>query len=239
MLVEAGRVLRKVPSYILQDYIVLPFGLDAEGNAVVARVPQDDSGRVAAGILWSLASTNGNVWLAVADALDYARGQFPSPSPYLTAAGSAIEYAAGANPYDYFRRRSLFTDDEQAARRADHATWEPLKKFVGWELQQLGAGILWKFYAGGERPEQKTPSQQLLDLPVLSNIIGRFVMVTKYGDVERTRAPGLQVKANRSLRIITEKQAVQQTLRAYQNLPASQKTPRRQQELGDQLARTL
>ncbi len=52
-LVWAGRILRKVPSYILQNYVVLPLGTDADGNAVVIRLPQDDSGRVLTGILWS------------------------------------------------------------------------------------------------------------------------------------------------------------------------------------------
>ena len=76
----------------------------------------------------------------------------------------------------------MFTEDELHAQN-----WRTLKKFVGYEFQQLGGGLVWKFYPGEERPRQRTKLQKILDFAVVSNVLGRSLKVTSYGHTERLR----------------------------------------------------
>ena len=79
----------------------------------------------------------------------------------------------------------------------------------------------------------------ILDLPVVSNIIGRFVKVTKYGETERNRAAGEKVASKRAAGREDEKRAVQETLRQYWDLPKSQQNLVVQERLATQLAKEM
>ena len=240
-LVAAGKILRKVPEYDLTNYIVIPLGTDKNGNAIVLRMPQDDTGRFMGGLAWKMMGMAGGdrqFWRAFTDTIDYTQGQFPSTMPLFTAASAAVQYASGANPYDPFRQRFLLTQDEQRARASD-PTFQSLQKFVGWEFQQLGGGIVWKFYPGDERPVKKTTGQKIVDLPVVSNVVGRFVKITKYGEQERNRAAGDKVASRRAYQREAEKREVNKALQKYWALPKSQQNLVMQDRLAAQVAKEM
>ena len=237
-LVDAGQVLRKVSEYDRANYLIIPLGLDARGNAIIARIPQDDTGRFIGGLAhkaFGFMAGDRQFWRMFADTISYGAGQFPAAPPWASAFKSSVAYASGENPYDPFRQRFLFTQDEQKAR----PSFQALKKFAGWEFQQLGGGIVWKFYPGDERPVEKTAGQVILDLPVLSNIVGRVVKVTNYGEVERIRGRGAVVESKRAGERLDLQAAVHDTLRQYWKLPKDQQTLATQRQMAIALSRTL
>ena len=239
-LVAAGRIYRKVPSYDILNFIVIPIPpfIDSEGNAVVWRMPQDDTGRVLGGLAAQFFTGDRNFWQTMTGAMDYSQSQLPGLSPALTVPVDVGTYWAGHNVYNPFRRRWLFNDQEQSAR-AEGTSWEPLWRLTKYEAQQVGLGILWKFYMGDERPVQLTGAQALLDKPVISNLVGRFVKITKYGEVERNRAIGERIESRRDNRSLTEKKAVNEALRNYWDLPAGEQSVRTQENIGRDLAQSL
>jgi hypothetical protein len=230
-LVWAGRVLRQIGLYDLTNYIVLPLGHDKAGNAVALRIPQDDSGRLLGGMFWKAIDTmdgDRNFWSSVFDTLDYTAGQMPSVTPPITMGLGAAAYLTGHNIYDPFRQRYLFTDDEQKARLAGA---NMTKRFLGWELQQMGADVVYKFYSGDERPIRKPRGQVLFripagmplvggtevaltDIPVLgTDIINRYLRTTRYGETERNRLRGAEVENRRAYFREREKKAVNAVIR--------------------------
>ncbi|MGH9253667.1 MAG: Eco57I restriction-modification methylase domain-containing protein [Vicinamibacterales bacterium] len=212
------RWMQRTTEYDRTNYIVLPIGEDADGNTIYLRVPQDDSGRLVGGVFWKLlqlARGDPDVIQTMTQVVDYTAGQFPGVSPAITTAEDVAAFAGGQNPYDQFRGRNLFTDDELRAR-----DWRTVKKFLGWEFQNLGGGIVWKFYPGEARPRQLTEGQKILELPIVSNVAGRFVRITNYGEVEGLRQAGAKVQRQEARGRLSEREAIGDAIRSLQALPA-------------------
>lgn len=231
------RLMQRASEYDRTNYSVLPLGEDAEGNTIYLRVPQDDTGRLVGGIFWKalqLARKDPDAVRSLTQVLDYTAGQIPNVMPGINAVASTVEFLGGRNVYDPFRGRFVFTDDELAAR-----DWSTVKKFVGWEFQQLGGGIVWKFYPGEARPRAKTVGQQILDAPILSNIVGRFIRITAYGETEQLRVEQQKVQRDEARRRQRERAAVSAALEAYVALPKPERTPARVLELARQVAHKL
>ena len=206
------RMMQRTTEYDRTNYIVVPLGEDGE-NTVYLRLPQDDSGRLLGGIFWkALQAMRGeDVAETFAQVLDYSAGQLPSLTPTIGLAKDVVAFAGGQNPRDDFRGRDVFTRDEHAAR-----DWRTVKKFLGYEFQTLGGGIVWKFYPGEERPRTVTEGQRILELPVVSNIAGRFVRVTNYGAVESLRNARADVEKTEARRRLTERAAVRRILSDFE-----------------------
>lgn len=223
--------------YDLTNYTNLPLGVDAHGNSIYVRLPNDDVGRVIGGIAWKLLRTLTGQWDVLQSAtqiLDYTAGQFPGVTPTLGVADDVGQLVAGGRVYDPFRNRFLLTEDEAKAR-----DWRTVKKFVGYEFQQLGGSILWKFYPGEERPRERTPLQQILEFPVVSNVVGRSLKVTNYGQTERLRDTQAGVARTEARQRLTERDAVSETIQEYLALPATEQTARRQDAMVSALADRL
>lgn len=227
-----------ITEYDLTNYLTIPLGLDTDGSTIYVRLPMDDTGRVIHGLTWKALRTLGgdhpDVFASAMQILDYTIGQLPGVTPTLGGISDAAQFAAGGRVYDPFRNRFLFSEDEAKAR-----DWRTVKKFVGYEFQQLGGSILWKFYPGESRPEQRTKLQQILELPIASNIVGRSLRSTGYGRTERLRETQAQVERGEARRRLTEREALNETIRAYQALPAGEQTPRRRGDMALDLAKRL
>jgi hypothetical protein len=216
------RLTRGVTEYDKTNYVVIPLSEDDQGNVVYLRLPQDESGRLMGGLAWkalSLAKGDKDILATLAQVVDYSGGQFPTVTPVISTASNVLTYASGRNPYDNFRSRSVLTDDEQKARG-----FQAFKKFVGWEFQQLGGGVVWKFYPGEERPATSSTGQKILDLPVFSNIAGRFIRITNAGDRETVIAAGSKVAADEARRRLSEKSAVNAAIKTFQKADARDRT---------------
>jgi len=215
------RMARAVSEYDMTNYLVVPLGIDGKGNVTYLRVPQDDSGRLLGGLAWKLlraASGDKDVWKSAMQVFDYTAGQMPGLTPSLGALSDLAQMASGRNVYDPFRSRFLFTDDEMKA-----GGWQKAKKFIGYEFQELGGGVIWKFYAGEQRPRERTTGQVILDLPILSNVLGRWIKISNYGEVERLREVQGEQQGDEARARLAERAAVNQALKDYRALPAAKK----------------
>jgi N12 class adenine-specific DNA methylase len=234
---QLRRALRNISEYDLTNYLSLPIYLDANGNTHYLRLPQDDAGRMIGGLFWkALQGLRGDrdVLETAAQVFDYLVGQAPGASPVFTAVSDVVQASSGRNVYDSFRGRFLFTDDELKA-----GGWQKLKKFVGYEFQQLGGGIVWKFYPGELRPRVTTTGQKILELPVLSAIVGRFYKISNFGQTERLREVQADVQQDEARTRLTERTAVHDALRTYQGLPAGEQTIEKQRALAQGIVSQL
>lgn len=232
------RIFESVSKYDLTNYVIIPVGLDDKGNAHYIRLPQDETGRLLGGLFWKvLEFAKGDAALTetLAALLDYTGGQLPSVAPVVTAGSAAAEFATGRNPYDSFRNRNVLTDQEFKA-----GGWQAFRKFAGWEFQQLGGGIVWKFYPGESRPKKQTWGQFVLELPVVSNIIGRFYKITQSGQATVLREAAGPAERTEARRGLAERDAVNEAVSAAQRSPKpGESTIATAQRLTFQIARDL
>lgn len=231
------RTLEGISEYDQTNYTNIPLGLDAQGHSIYLRLPQDDFGRLIGGLAWKalrIFRGDKDVVQTAMQVLDYTSGQFPGLTPTLTGLSDIAQFAAGRNVYDPFRSRFLFTDDELKAGGRTTA-----QKFVGYEFQQLGGGIVWKFYPGEQRPLAKTPGQRILDLPVLSNVIGRWLRISDLGQIERLRSTQGKVQREEARTRLTERSAVNDAIRTYRDRPTGQQTPALQATMARDIVTTL
>ena len=220
---DLQRLMQGASEYDRTNYIIVPLGRDATGNVVYFRLPQDDSGRLVGGLFWKalqLSRGETDSLRTVMDVVDYTAGQVPSVSPVFEGLSTTAQFLSGRNPYDAFRGRAVFTEDEWRAR-----DWRTVKKFLGWEFQQLGGGIVWKFYPGESAPTRRTTGQKILDLPVVSNIVGRFLRVTNYGELEAMREASADVSREEARRRLNEREAVNAAIRLMVERPEGARPP--------------
>lgn len=231
------QALRGITEYDLTNYLPIPLGVDEQGNSIYLRFPQDDFGRLMGGLVWkTLQGLRGDkeALQATMQVFDYTAGQVPGVTPILSLGKDVATLAAGGNVYDDFRNRFLFTDNELAARDGRTIT-----KFLAYEFQQLGGGLFWKFSAGGSVPRDTTATQEILELPIVSNIVGRWIRVTNFGELERLRQATQTVRRDEARTRLAEREAVQAAIKRYQQLPTPQRTTQAQQELARDVVRRL
>jgi N12 class adenine-specific DNA methylase/2'-5' RNA ligase len=230
------RLMRRVSEYDKTNYVIVPLGT-SQGNTVYLRLPQDDTGRFIGGLVWKalhLADSRGDILKTMGQVVDYSSGQFPSVSPQADAISRAIQYASGRNPYDAYLGRNIFTDEEFKARDFD-----TFKKFVGWEFQALGGGMIWKFYPGEATPREQTTGQKIIQLPIVSNVVGRFVRISNFGETEDLRAAQAPVERDEARERKTERKALNEVIAEYQQRAPGRQTRPEQQQLAKDLARRL
>jgi len=179
-------LFEKVSDYDMTSYTIVPLGETKDGKAIILRIPQDETGRLFAGLYWKMLriATGKKLKMGdLADLADYAGGQAaPSLTPIFSAIYGITTFAAGQNPYDFFRGRNVIPDAEFKAGGA-HA----LKPFVIWQLNQLGLGTVMKTYYSTQPPADREWYQKTVDAPILSNIIGRWIKFTDQGVTESNR----------------------------------------------------
>lgn len=180
-----ARALRGISEYDFTNYIPIPVGVDRKGNSIYIRVPQDDAGRLIGGVFWKalqgLTGKDVDVLAAIGQIADYTAGQFPGLTPILSIPSDVGQYLAGMRVYDAFRGRFLFTEREARA-----GGWPARAKFLKYEFQKLGGGIFMRVDLV-ERPRERTGAQVVLESPVISNTIGRWLRISNYGQTERLR----------------------------------------------------
>lgn len=231
------RAMEGVTEYDKTNYIIIPFGIDEKGQTKYLRLPQDDTGRLLGGLAWKALRTlkgDKSVLSTLAQIVDYTAGQTPAVTPSLGAVGDLVDYASGRNIYDSFRSRNVFTDDEWKAR--DVSTF---KKFVGYEFQTLGGAIVWKFYAGETRPKELTTGQKILELPVLSNVAGRWIRITDFGKHEALREIKQSTDADEARHRRNEKAGVNDAIQDYLQLQPFERSQRRRMDLARQVVRDV
>jgi hypothetical protein len=232
------RIFQGVTEYDATNYTTVPLGFDTNGKPIYWKMPVDDFGRVIGGLTWKTLRAGGGedpeVLTSIMQILDYTLGQFPGLTPTFSALGDVKEFAAGGRVYDDFRGRFLLTEDEAKAR-----DWRTVKKFIGYEFQQVGGAIVWKFYPGEDRPEKVGALQKILEFPIVSNIVGRSIRVTDFGAVERLREVQAKVQKAEARQRLAERDAINDAIRDFLAMPDADQTPRRRGAMAEAIAEKL
>jgi hypothetical protein len=199
----------KVSSYDMTNYTIIPLGIDENGKAIYFRFPSDETGRLIGGAFWKVAmSMSDPEKLAeletYTDLLAYAGGQVPTLSPVVELGAFTLPtFLAGNNPYDFFRGRQVLTDDQQTA-----GGMERLKPFLSYMFQQMGGSVFMKLYNNETVPKDPSLSEKIVNLPVASNIAGRFIKVSNYGEVEKVREVSNEVRSEKAREGIENRRVV-------------------------------
>ena len=205
---ELEELFNKVGEYDMTNYTVIPLGIDNNGKAVYFRLPSDESGRLIGGMFWKMMkSVKDPKKLAemktYTDLVSYAGGQVPTVTPAVEVAGALKTFLAGENPYDFFRGRHVLTDDQQKA-----GGMERVKPFMYYMFQQLGGNVFMKLYYNETVPKTPSLSEKIVSLPVISNIAGRFIKTSNYGEVEKIREISNQVRSDKAREGIANRRTV-------------------------------
>lgn len=239
-----GEALRRIlqsgsTKYDRRNYTVLPIMSDAKGNGVTVRVPTYEFGQFLGGLFEIALDTvlpvgTRDIPGSLQNLADYSGGQLPSVSPLPEVAVNTGQMLAGQRVYDTFRGQFVLSTDE-----AEAGGWRAWSKFLSWELQQSGAAAIWKWRVGQQSPEDKTTAQRVLEYPLTSVFPGNFVRITKYGTTEALGTITQQVRQGEAQQRLTERDAVNEAIRQYRQLPPGQQSLFEMRRLANQTAKTL
>lgn len=183
---DLEKIMRGASEYDKSNYTIVPLGMDENGKPVYLRLPQDEMGRFLGAIFWKIMTIGQNdqaVGKSLTDIFSFFGGQLPSVSPAITNLSATYQYYSGQNPYDAFRGRNVISDEAFTAGGKYKA-----KEFYGWLFNQMGGGLFYRFNTSST-PRKKSNIEKAFQLPLLSNIGGRFVRVSDYGYYEEASIP--------------------------------------------------
>ena len=206
-------MMNKVSEYDKTNYTILPLGLDENGKVIYLRIPADETGRFMGGLLWKLLPQDKDQKLSesVFDLFSFGAGQFPNLSPSLTGAGVIVQYLSGKNPYDDFRGRPIIPETEFKA-----GFTHSLPILMDWLVKNQGLGIIVPNY----KPKDPTDLEKTLNAPFISNILGRWLKVGNYGEVESLREVGEGLEQESAVRILNERKKVDAAIEEYKKDPS-------------------
>lgn len=187
----AYKSLRGASEYDFTNHILIPLGVDKDGKSAYFKWPQDQFNQMIGGLVWKLMHLldgETHVRKMTEQVLLYAVGRAPGATPPIKVAGDLVDYATGRNIYDPYRNNLVMTREDMDAADAegphgDAARWQLRRKFLGYEMQQVGMGLLSRFVAGDSPYPRSVPYQWVLDWTPA----GAFIKVTDYGRLERLR----------------------------------------------------
>jgi hypothetical protein len=194
------RVMKKVPSYDLLNYITVPLGLDKNDKAVYLRIPMNETDRILSGLMmFGLLGDRGKDQRAL---FDYMAGQAPTLTPTLSILNDIRQYLAGKNPYDSFRGKLAIPDLlMQAMDTRTHAA------FLKYLANEAGSGIIHRFDTD-TLDKTKTKLEKVLGFPLVNNIIGRFLKVSNYGEFEELKAVSNEVRQEKARDYLDKRDAI-------------------------------
>jgi hypothetical protein len=225
--------------YDMANYFIVPIKMLDSRNVLYLRMPSDDMGRVLGGVIYNTLTPllEGKDRDTMEFLEDIARGlsggfaygttQLPSITPALTVPVDIGYFMAmgedgGRGPYDWFRERHVFSEDEISRGRMDN-----LGKFGKYVANELGAGIVFRFDTGDHSGlAQTTPLEDFLAYPGITNVLNRFVRTTNWGKEERYQgiaAPNTAMDSvrNEQERVIAKELVIEHWLA----VPADERTP--------------
>lgn len=213
------KMLDNVSEYDRANYTIIPLSLDS-GKTVYLRIPQDETGRVYGALLWkilNITKNEQNIPQNLADLLATTGGQLPNISPSITTLFAITQFMAGQNPYDFFRGRNVIPDTEFKAG-GQYA----LKPFIAWTFNNVGGNVIMRLPVTEQAPTSKTWYQKVLDAPLASNILGRWIKVSDYGQKEDNIKIQQQIQTQSAQRSIQQKELVNSYIKEWQSSDKSE-----------------
>ncbi len=203
---EVKKMYEDVSEYDSTNYTIVPLGVDENGKTIYFRLPQDEGGRFVGGMLWKglhMTQNDQTITNDLSDIFSFTAGNVPSVAPTVKVGVALADYLSGQNPYDTFRNRNILTDDQYKAG-GKYA----LKPFLGWVFNELGGAVFYRFTNSSSVPKDQSSAEKMFNLPVVGNIIGRFVKVSDYGTTEKLNKIKASVQQEQSARRIDENAVV-------------------------------
>jgi len=185
---DLKRYFRKIGSYDLANYLIIPLGETKDGKAVYLRFPHDYTGQIVGAITWRILSDPKNL-KEMTRTLDE---QFPfSPAnlhPVLESVGALHDYVRGINPMDDYYGRPMVR--EQVFKEGG---WPAHKEFAKELWNTLGGRVLINF-SGNTHAEVQTELETLFgkpadESPEMKKLIEHFVATTEmpvWGNILQT-----------------------------------------------------
>jgi hypothetical protein len=217
------RMYQKVSEYDKTNYQILVLGEDKDGKTLYLRVPQDEFGRLVGGLTWKMLQTidpekneNQGLLKSILDIVSFGAGQFPNITPAITMPLAIGQYLSGQNPYDFFYGRNVIPEKEFKAGGK-----YSLIPFLKWVFRSSGGRIIMNLDIAEQSPTKETWYTKILKMPILSDIIGRWIKVSNYGDSERLKMLSDKAEQEKSIKSIEENQILNKYLKEYLSQPPS------------------
>ena len=181
---DMAGIFRKIPDRDVYAYHSIPVGTTTTGDygskTAYFRWPVDEVDRAINGMVYyGLTSTlrqlkGEKTGIGLGQIMAVPQGELPSLNPFLSLPAKWATYAAGMNPIDEHRGRSILTDDELKA-----GGWPAAKKMVIHSLDKMGVSNFLRY-------DEK--SNTVSEFAVSSTApINRFLKITDAGESERAR----------------------------------------------------
>lgn len=199
----------KATEYDKANYIIVPMGIDENGKAIYFRVPMDETSRFITAFVWKMMNFKDvvtgeqTIGKAVGDIVSLWGGQLPAVTAAITIPVDTFKFASGQNIYDEFRQRNVISDKEMEA-----GGWYKAKPFLKYIVNQAGGNIFIRLDYGDKFDQ--TPLEKVMRVPILSNIIGRFVKVTDYGEAEKMKSSLSKIKQGSAAQSIEQGEIITQ-----------------------------
>jgi hypothetical protein len=219
---ENEQIMSLIPEYDKTNYIIIPIGLDENEKAVYLRIPQDETAKFFAGAAWKVYSGDG-----LTDVLSFtSTAQIPSFSPWASVGSNLQQMAAGQIPHDSFRNKPAWSQQIQNAGGEFKRN-----AFMAHMWDSMGGGIIGKskdvfgYEFTGDQDKIKGELENYMNMPVVSNLFGRFIKVSDEGLNDQNRklfAPAIKQKAIDSIlsnRFITKTIRAQSEGKTYTATP--------------------
>lgn len=195
--VGVKEVMDKVSDYNKTNNIVIPIGVDEDGNGIAIRFPQDEESRLIGAIFWRLLNHRGNLLKNFGEIISP-----PSVAPLFEVAGAWGDFLSGENPRDNFRAQDILTDDEHAAGGLD--AFEPMAR---WTLNQTG---FFRLDIRDRIKNEPIHKAVVTSIPILQS----FILVTRTGERERINDEVKKVKEAEAEERLALREAARDAIRA-------------------------
>ena len=186
---ERKKLYRSIPDYDLSNYWCVPLGWQNEkqGKAAYLRLPLPEPMRIMNGVIFHSLTQRGQ------GLMEYGAGQLPGLNSFAKVAMGWAALTAGQNPHDTFRGKDVVDKDTFEAGGL------PVAAAMGkWTWNELGGGIIHRFRDPQLTDAPQENVEKFLQMPVVSNLLGRWVKVSSRGIDDQDRKLAEPVRQQRA-----------------------------------------
>jgi len=203
------KMLDSISEYDKTSYNIIPLGIDENGKTIYIRAPMDETGRFQGAMLWKMANLfkggdKQTLMNNLTDIFSLWSGQLPNLTPSITGLQALSVYLSGNNPWDGFRNRNIIPE---TTFKAGYKYSFPV--MLQWLLNNQGASVVLPAY---KSESGMTTLEQILNFPVLSNLLGRFVRVSDYGQQEIDAKIKAEIEQKNAIKTLTRNEVIKNAI---------------------------
>lgn len=206
----AKELMDRLSRYYLENFIMIPVAETENGETVALRIPQPHLFQLLGGIMWNTLEAATGDGGAIPDLFGHTGAQVPGLTPALTVPVKLWQLLVEeVNPLDSWFKRPIVSD------KAFKAGGMPLaEEVLRWGANQFSPIKIPKSGVEGARSYMK----ELVSGP-LGQLIGKFVIVTKYGEREQMRETKKGVERDRARWLIARDKQIAEFINEHSGKP--------------------